>query len=219
MEQPVVYYYYGIPTVYFNDHWTKTSMLCVFNTVIVFVHVHVNNLNKKYIHNNKQKFTKGAGILQYGLPCTKCSFLCADQKFSHRGPNSFVSIRITSAEIKHNISMVQQEMIKMMPQMAEIIQKPSKLHITLMVLRLQSDEDIETCVTTKLKDYYRFLILYIRTSVLYCLFLVSVYSKSRGRWEVIIDDHLVGYLKEIFYRLAYFNFSRGKFYESSRAII
>ena len=66
--------------------------------------------------------------------------------FGSRGPNSFVSIRITSAEIKHNISMVQQEMIKMMPQMAEIIQNPSKLHITLMVLRLKSVEDIETYV-------------------------------------------------------------------------
>ena len=59
-----------------------------------------------------------------------------------------MSIRITSAEIKHNISMVQQEMIKMMPQMAEIIQNPSKLHITLMVVSLQSDEDIEMCVYT-----------------------------------------------------------------------
>ena len=44
MEQPVVYYYYGIPTVYFKGHWTKASMLCVLNTVIIFVHV--NNLNK-----------------------------------------------------------------------------------------------------------------------------------------------------------------------------
>lgn len=79
----------------------------------------------------------------------KRSFLCTDQwNFSSRGPNTFVSIRITSAEIKHNISMVQQEMIKMMPQMADIIQSPSKLHITLMVLRLQSDKDIETCVPT-----------------------------------------------------------------------
>ena len=86
----------------------------------------------------------------------------------------------------------------MMPQMAEIIQKPSKLHITLMVLRLQSDEDIEMCVTTKLKDHYTFLILYIKTSVLYYLFLVFVYSKNKGRWEVIIDDHLVGFLKGIF---------------------
>ena len=72
---------------------------------------------------------------------------CTDQPVhSHGYANSFVSIRITSAEIKRNISMVQQEMIKVKPQMAEIIQDLAKLHITLLVLSLESDEDIERCV-------------------------------------------------------------------------
>lgn len=34
----------------------------------------------------------------------------------------------------------------MKPQMAEIIQDLAKLHITLLVLSLESDEDIERCV-------------------------------------------------------------------------
>ena len=74
------------------------------------------------------------------------SFLCTDHPCRNRTPNSFVSIRINSAEIKDNISMVQEEMIKLRPEMANIIQNPSKLHITLMVLSLQSGEDIEKCV-------------------------------------------------------------------------
>ena len=78
------------------------------------------------------------------------SFLCTDRPFRNRAPNSFVSVRITSAEIKHNISTVQQEMIKLMPQMTDVIQNPSKLHITIMVLSLQSDEDIEKCVSTNI---------------------------------------------------------------------
>ena len=83
------------------------------------------------------------------------SFLCIDQRrYGNRAPNSFVSVRITSAEIKHNISMVQQEMIKMMPQMADVIQNPSKLHITLMVLSLKSDEEIEMCVHTNIHTCY-----------------------------------------------------------------
>lgn len=79
------------------------------------------------------------------------SFLRTDrQPFRNRAPNSFVSIRITSAEIKHNVSTVQEDMIKMMPEMEDIIQNPSKLHITLMVLSLQTDEDIEMCVPTNI---------------------------------------------------------------------
>ena len=57
-----------------------------------------------------------------------------------------MSVRIKSVKIRDNISMVQEEMIKSIPKMANIIQNPSKLHITLMVLSLQSDEDIEKCV-------------------------------------------------------------------------
>ena len=74
------------------------------------------------------------------------SFLCTDRPRCYRAPNSFVSVRIKSVKIRDNISMVQEEMIKSMPKMANIIQNPSKLHITLMVLSLQSDEDIEKCV-------------------------------------------------------------------------
>ena len=98
------------------------------------------------------------------------SSLCTDrQPFRNRAPNSFVSVRITSADIKHNISTVQEEMIKMMPQMADVIQNPSKLHITLMVLSLQTDEDIEMCVSINIHannltfHYIVHLIVFIRT--------------------------------------------------------
>jgi len=61
---------------------------------------------------------------------------------SHK-PNSFLSVRITSDEIKKNISLVQKEMVKQMPQMKELLQDIEMLHITLMVLKLKSDEEIE----------------------------------------------------------------------------
>ena len=61
---------------------------------------------------------------------------------SHK-PNSFLSVCITSDEIKKNISLVQKEMVKQMPQMKELLQDIEMLHITLMVLKLKSDEEIE----------------------------------------------------------------------------
>jgi len=64
---------------------------------------------------------------------------------SHK-PNSFLSVRITSNEIKRNITLVQKEMVKQMPQMAELLQDITKLHITLMVLKLKSDDEIEKYV-------------------------------------------------------------------------
>jgi len=65
---------------------------------------------------------------------------------NNRKPNCFLSVRITSDEIKRNIALVQKEMVKQMPQMEELLQDVATLHITLMVLKLKSDDDVEKYV-------------------------------------------------------------------------
>ena len=61
-------------------------------------------------------------------------------------PNAFVSIRISSPEIRANVERVQQEMQHMDRQLRSAMFPLDKLHLTLMVLKLDNCEKEERCV-------------------------------------------------------------------------
>lgn len=58
-------------------------------------------------------------------------------------PNAFVSVRISSAEICSRLRAVQDGMITANERLSKVLVPIEKSHITLMVLRVDSDEDIE----------------------------------------------------------------------------
>lgn len=58
-------------------------------------------------------------------------------------PNAFVSIRIPSVEIRHNIEAVQRGLVGYDDNLSNSLTSLDKLHLTLCVLRLDSDSEIE----------------------------------------------------------------------------
>ena len=58
-------------------------------------------------------------------------------------PNAFVSIWIPSPEIRNNVERVQQDMIRNEPLLESAMVPLEKLHITLMVMLLNSAEEEE----------------------------------------------------------------------------
>lgn len=57
-------------------------------------------------------------------------------------PNAFVSIRIPSSQIRSKLEEIQQAMVEFEPSLKSSMVSLDKLHVTLMVLKL-NQEDIE----------------------------------------------------------------------------
>lgn len=60
-------------------------------------------------------------------------------------PNSFVAVRISSPSIRKQIEHVQDHMIQNDVSLKRVMTSLKKLHITLMVLRMDTETDIERC--------------------------------------------------------------------------
>ena len=61
-------------------------------------------------------------------------------------PNAFVSVRVPSWFIRSNLQTVQEEMMREEPKLEPLMVSLLKLHITLMVLRLDTKEQEERLV-------------------------------------------------------------------------
>lgn len=61
-------------------------------------------------------------------------------------PNAFVSVRITSAAIREKLEAMQAQMTEHDPKLAGLCVSTEKLHITLMVMRLENEEAVERFV-------------------------------------------------------------------------
>ena len=58
-------------------------------------------------------------------------------------PNAFVAIRVPSQQIRERLEGVQEEMVRAEPLLESSMVSLSKLHLTLMVLRLATPEEEE----------------------------------------------------------------------------
>ena len=58
-------------------------------------------------------------------------------------PNAFVSIRVSSPDVRAGIEKIQQEMVGKDRRLQSAMVSLDKLHLTLMVLRLESKEEEE----------------------------------------------------------------------------
>ena len=61
-------------------------------------------------------------------------------------PNSFIAVRISSSVIKEKLQHVQEAMVDYDARLGQILTSLKKLHISLMVIRMETDDDIERLV-------------------------------------------------------------------------
>ena len=77
-------------------------------------------------------------------PCELASFVdCVHTCISVAKPNAFVSIRVPSQHIRDEIIACQEAMVEVEPALASTMVSLEKLHLTLMVMRLETEEQVE----------------------------------------------------------------------------
>ena len=67
-------------------------------------------------------------------------------------PNSFVAVQISSPVIKERLKEVQDAIVKHDTQLTKVLTSLQKLHITLMVITMETDEEIEMLVYNNYRD-------------------------------------------------------------------
>ncbi|XP_067678130.1 uncharacterized protein [Haliotis asinina] len=88
----------------------------------------------------QEKESSAVGSLEESGEVTKGKGHC--QKPRKPSPNYFVAVQITNPQIHSRLSHVQQEVMSVNHKMKEVMIKLPTLHITLMVMNLQTEEDI-----------------------------------------------------------------------------
>ena len=65
------------------------------------------------------------------------------KKPGRRAPNAFVAVRVSSPEVHSKVAAMQEEMARFDSNLSATMVSTKKLHLTLMVMALESDDDIE----------------------------------------------------------------------------
>ena len=65
---------------------------------------------------------------------------------SNTKPNAFISIRVPSQDVREQLKSCQDEIVRFNPALDSTLVSLDKLHLTLMVIRLDGEEMEERCV-------------------------------------------------------------------------